>query len=559
MKGNYLGDYLVEAGEITRAQLEKALNYQKEKRTEGQRGLLGRTLVELGCCSEEAVNMAVARQSGVEYVILEHYPIDSAARALVTPEAAARYQSLPIGFEDGRLVVAMLQPRDVITIDDLSILTGYEVKPVYVSEEEFKAALGHFVRSGSDLEQADDEEEPQEEQPAPDAATEKPAVQLANTIFSQSVRAGASDVHVEPQEKSLRVRFRIDGVLHDVMQPPRQLHASLVSRIKVMANMDIAERRVPQDGRISMKVEGRTIDIRVASLPTAYGEKLTMRLLARGSRMITLEELGFPEAGLEEYRRAIRTPYGFILVTGPTGSGKSTTLYATLSVLNDVEKHIITVEDPIEYRISGINQVQINTRAGLTFATGLRSILRNDPDIIMVGEIRDQETARIAVESALTGHLVISTLHTNDASGAIARLGDMGIEPFLVASSLIGVVAQRLARLLCSHCKAPYAIDRAGLLDRVPDFPLEEGEDSVTLYRPVGCVRCNNTGYRGRIGVYELLTVSETIQKMTLEHRSAREIRRAAIEEGMITLRRDGLAKVKKGLTSLEELIRVIA
>ncbi|RQD74024.1 MAG: type II/IV secretion system protein, partial [Candidatus Syntrophonatronum acetioxidans] len=330
------------------------------------------------------------------------------------------------------------------------------------------------------------------------------------------------------------------------------------TRIKVMANMDIAEKRIPQDGRITLRVEGKTIDVRVASLPTAYGEKLTLRLLDRSARLITLEELGFPSDYLEKYRQVMNLPYGFILVTGPTGSGKSTTLYSTLVELNSPEKHIITLEDPIERRLEGINQVQVNIRAGMTFASGLRSILRNDPDIVMVGEIRDHETARIAVESALTGHLVLSTLHTNDAAGAVTRLGDMGIEPYLTSSSLAGVVAQRLMRVLCDNCKKPEKLCKADVLNSVPDFPLDPGEDEITLYRPEGCMRCNNTGYRGRTGAYELLTMSENIQKMILSRSSTNVIKQAAVEEGMITLRQDGLLKVKKGITSLEELLRVI-
>ncbi|MEW6276788.1 MAG: ATPase, T2SS/T4P/T4SS family, partial [Bacillota bacterium] len=515
-------------------------------------------LVELGYCTEEDIARAIARRAGVPYLSLEAHPVDDSAASLISPETARRYRALPIGFDGGRLVTAMMNPADIIAIDDLRILTGYDIQPVAVSDSELEAAIERFARTGADVEQAADEEPPAEVVAGPAEDTEKPAVNLANLIFNQAVRAGASDVHVEPLEKSLRVRFRIDGVLHDVMHPPRRLHPSLVSRIKVLANMDIAERRVPQDGRITLKVEGKTVDVRVASLPAVHGEKLTLRLLDRSTRLITLEELGFPSAELARYKQIISLPYGFVLVTGPTGSGKSTTLYATLAVLNSVEKHILTLEDPVEYRLDGVNQVQINPRAGLTFASGLRSFLRNDPDIIMVGEIRDQETARIAVESSLTGHLVLSTLHTNDAAGAITRLGDMGIEPFLTASSLVGVLAQRLARVLCPHCREPYQLRRDELLASVPDFPFEPGEDRVRLYRARGCLRCANTGYRGRTGVFELLPVTETIQRLTLERRSAREIAEAAAAEGMVTMRANGLQKVKQGVTSLEEILRVI-
>ncbi|HHV35935.1 MAG TPA: Flp pilus assembly complex ATPase component TadA [Syntrophomonadaceae bacterium] len=557
MQGRYLGDLLVDTGAITREQLEDALRQQSANGT--GKGMLGRTLVQLGYCTEDDIAKVIALQNDVPYISLETYPIDDAASSLITPEIARRYSALPIGFDKGRLFVAMMHPRDIIAIDDLRIHTGYDFQPVVCADGELTAAIERYSRTSTSVEQtAEEEEEIEEVVPEVDDASEKPAVHLANLIFNQAVSAGTSDIHIEPQEKSMRVRFRIDGVLHDAMHPPKKLHAPLVSRIKVMANMDIAERRVPQDGRISLKVDNKAVDVRVATLPTAYGEKVTMRLLNRSDRLITLEELGFPLPELEKYRRIMKMPYGFILVTGPTGSGKSTTLYATLSAINSVEKNIITVEDPIEYRLDGLNQMQVNVRAGLTFANGLRSILRSDPDIIMIGEIRDTETARIAVESALTGHLVFSTIHTNDAAGAITRLGDMGIETFLTASSLAGVVAQRLARILCPHCKEAYEISREQLLSNIPDFPLEEGEEKVTLHRAKGCFRCSNTGYKGRVGVYELLLVNEEIKRLTLQHASSSEINDAAVAEGMVTLRQDGLRKVKQGITSVEEIMRVI-
>jgi type IV pilus assembly protein PilB len=554
---NYLGDLLVSNGAITKEQLEHALKQQSMNK--GSKGMLGRTLVQLGYCTEDDIAKVIALQNDVPYISLETYPIDDAASSLITPEIARRYSALPIGFDKGRLFVAMMHPRDIIAIDDLRIHTGYDFQPVVCADGELTAAIERYSRTSTSVEQtAEEEEEIEEVVPEVDDASEKPAVHLANLIFNQAVSAGTSDIHIEPQEKSMRVRFRIDGVLHDAMHPPKKLHAPLVSRIKVMANMDIAERRVPQDGRISLKVDNKAVDVRVATLPTAYGEKVTMRLLNRSGRLITLEELGFPLPELEKYRRIMKMPYGFILVTGPTGSGKSTTLYATLSAINSVEKNIITVEDPIEYRLDGLNQMQVNVRAGLTFANGLRSILRSDPDIIMIGEIRDTETARIAVESALTGHLVFSTIHTNDAAGAITRLGDMGIETFLTASSLAGVVAQRLARILCPHCKEAYEISREQLLSNIPDFPLEEGEEKLTLHRAKGCFRCSNTGYKGRVGVYELLLVNEEIKRLTLQHASSSEINDAAVAAGMVTLRQDGLRKVKQGITSVEEIMRVI-
>lgn len=555
---NYLGDLLVRAGIVNQEQLEEALRLQSQNKS--SKGMLGRTLVGLGYCTEDDIAKVVAMQKNVPYVSLEAYTIDDAASSLITPEVALRYKALPIGFEKDKLLVAMMHPSDIIAIDDLRILTGYEILPVVCADGELQAAIERFSRTTTSIEQtADEENDVDEIEPDTDNGADKPAVHLANLIFSQAVKSGASDIHIEPQERSMRVRFRIDGVLHDVMQPPRKMHPSLVSRIKVMANMDIADRRVPQDGRISLRVDDKSVDLRVASLPTGYGEKLTLRLLNRSARLITLEELGFPLIGLEKYNKIVKLPYGFILVTGPTGSGKSTTLYATLAAINSVEKNIITVEDPIEYRLDGLNQVQVNVRAGLTFATGLRSILRSDPDILMVGEIRDQETARMAVESALTGHLVFSTLHTNDAAGAITRLGDMGIEPFLTASSLVGIVAQRLARVLCTHCKEAYQVSREEILASAPDFPLEDGEEQVTLYHPKGCFRCSNTGYKGRVGVYELLMIDEEIQRLALKRASSREIHEAAVAAGMITLRQDGLLKVKQGITSLEEVMRVVA
>ncbi|MCR3921843.1 MAG: ATPase, T2SS/T4P/T4SS family [Firmicutes bacterium] len=555
-----LGKRLVQEGIITEAQLGEAIHHQKVQT--GEKGMLGKVLVELGFCSEEDVAKVLAQRAGVPFVSLDTYPVDPAAMVTITAEAARRYRVLPIDFsEDGRLVVGMEQPLDILALDDLRVLTGYGIKPVMVTDSELQAAIKNYSQTSISVEQSDsDEVYPEEEEALMTVqGTEKPAVQLANVILTQAVNSKASDVHIEVYEKTLRVRFRIDGVLHDVMSPARHMHGALVSRFKIMSSINIAERRIPQDGRMSVKVEGKTVDIRVATMPASFGERVTLRLLERSGRMVTLEELGVAPHILEKYKKLISMPYGFIPVTGPTGSGKSTTLYASLGAVDRVAKNVITVEDPVEYRMEGINQIQINPKAGLTFASGLRSILRSDPDIIMVGEIRDQETARIAIESALTGHMVFTTLHTNDAAGAISRLTEMGVETYLTASSVVGILAQRLARLLCPQCKEQYQLTREAA-QAIPDFPLEDGEDRITLYRPRtgGCIRCSNTGYTGRLGLYELLTVTEGIQKMTLERRSAGDIKRLAIEEGLVTLRQDGLAKVKQGVTSIEEVLRVV-
>ncbi|SFF92706.1 type II secretion system protein E (GspE) [Desulfotomaculum arcticum] len=550
---DFLGVRLVQEGVISQQQLNQALIHQK-----ANRGFLGKVLVDLGFCTEEDIAKVMAKRAGVPFVSLEKYPIDPSAVAKLPTEAQRKYKALPISFSGDKLLVAMQHPNNVIAIDDMRILTGYDIKPVVVADSEFNAALEKYSRINLEFEQPADEQLPEEELDIEaDDSEIKPAVQLANMILSQAVNSKASDVHIEVYETQLRIRFRIDGVLHDTMQLSRKLHASLVSRIKIMANMNIAERRIPQDGRMSIKIEGRTIDARVASLPASFGERLTLRLLDRSAKIITLEELGLEQGVLQKYRDAINMPYGCVLVSGPTGSGKSTSLYASLINVDRVAKNVITVEDPVEYRMEGINQIQINSKAGLTFASGLRSILRSDPDIIMVGEIRDYETAKLAIESALTGHMVFSTLHTNDAAGAISRLTEMGIEPFLTASSIVCILAQRLARVLCRNCKQEYEMTRDQLRD-IPDFPFDKGENRVKLYRPKGCMRCSNTGYRGRIGIYELLFVTETIQRLALERRPAKEIKETAIAEGMMTLRQDGLHKVKNGITSLEELMRVI-
>ncbi len=554
---SYIGRKLVEMGKLTQEQLAEALTIQEKNRENGNFTKIGAILVKLGYCTDEDIAHAMSQISGIEFASFNNLTPSSEVMNLITPEIAQRYQAIPMRLENGKLYMAMHNPNDIIAIDDLVLVTGYEVHPVVVPDVELNAVIERFVNSSSRI----GEEMEDEADSAPietDYDDDKPAVQLANQILNNAIRAGASDVHIEAHEKYLRVRFRIDGVMHDIMRQPLKLHATLVSRIKVMGGMDIAERRIPQDGRATIKMEGKVFDIRIASLPSAYGEKLTLRLLSRSGRIITIDELGFPPLHKNRYLDAMRLPYGFILVTGPTGSGKSTTLYATLAERNSPDKNIITLEDPIERRMDGINQIQMNSRAGMTFASGLRSILRSDPDIIMIGEIRDKETAKIAVESALTGHMVFSTLHTNDAPGAVTRLGEMGVEPFLTASSLVGVVAQRLLRVLCPRCKKPYTLSREEILKSIPDFPLEEGEEEITLYKSKGCLACNGTGYKGRMGIYEFLSVGEDMQKLILSRASTNDIRELAIKEGMETLRGDGLIKVKNSVTSIEELLRVV-
>jgi type IV pilus assembly protein PilB len=550
-----LGDILQEMGLVTEDQVENALGRQKETRKR-----LGQLLLEDGIVTQLDLTKALAQKFGVSFLDLTATRFDGAATAYIDEKLARRYGSIPVRFlDDSTLLVAMIDPQNLQVQEDLAIITGFAIQPAIASEEDIFGAIAKIYRSkaevGENAEGADVEEESLLD--IRDATEEAPVVKLVNSVIAQSVDDAASDIHFEPQAKELVVRFRIDGVLHEIMSIPRRMQSGVLSRLKIMAELDIAERRVPQDGRIGLVVGGKPIDMRVATLPTVYGEKVVMRLLDKSNVMLDLEELGFAEKALKRFRKSFQKPYGAILVTGPTGSGKSTTLYAALNILNCAEKNIITVEDPVEYRLTGINQVQVNTRAGMTFAAALRSILRCDPDIVMVGEIRDRETALIAIESALTGHLVLSTLHTNDAPGALSRLTEMGIEPFLTSSAVDAVLAQRLARRLCKHCKEPYTATREML--RKNDFPPEVCDrDDVVLYRAQGCSRCNTTGYRGRLGLYEVMIVSEAIRRLTVERKSADEIGRVAAAEGMKSLREDGIDKVLQGMTSVEEIARVI-
>ncbi len=550
-----LGAVLLTRGVINQKQLEVALAEQRRRRVS-----LARAIVDLGFATEAQLLAALAEEAGYEFVDLSTYPVDAHAAGLVPEQMCRRYNLIPIKVEDGTLVVAMADPSDVIALDDVRAATGMMVRPVVASRQEIAGTISRFHRAERGAEEA--AEEAAEEFGAEEevgrlkeATQDAPIVRFVNLLIAQAVKDRASDIHIEPQEKDLRVRFRVDGVLHEVMRSPRGIHPGVVSRIKIMSDMDIAERRVPQDGRVSMVVEGKPVDLRVATLPGVYGEKVVIRILDKSSVLLRLEDLGFLPDSLAAYERSFRKPYGMILVTGPTGSGKSTTLYATLNILNTPDKNIITVEDPVEYRLPGVNQIQVNPKAGLTFASALRSILRSDPDIILIGEIRDRETAIIAVEAALTGHLVLSTLHTNDAPSAVTRLVEMGLEPFLVVSALDCVLAQRLARRLCTRCKEPYQPSLESL--REVGFSLEPDEPPPTLYRPRGCVACSNTGYRGRMAVNEVMVMTEEIERLVVENRSSEEIRRTAMAQGMRTLRQDGLLKAKMGLTSLEEVLRV--
>jgi type IV pilus assembly protein PilB len=541
---------LLQEGLLSRADLDRATEIQHES------GLpLGRVLVEESFVKETDLVKTLARHIGLEFVSLDEISVDPSATALVPEALARRYAAIPIGFEANKLVVAMADPANVLAIDDIRAISGLDVIPKVATRTEVMDAISRmaqFDSSVTDLGDLLDDTAEVEDLSALEASVdEAPVVKLVNTIITRAVNERASDIHIEPGEKDLRVRFRIDGVLHEAMNTPRAITNAMVSRLKIMADINIAERRIPQDGRISLKVAGRQVDLRVATLPSVYGEKVVLRILDRSSILLELTDLGFSEGNLARFESSYTKPYGAILVTGPTGSGKSTTLYATLNVLNRPEVNIITTEDPVEYRLAGITQVQVNRKAGLTFASALRSILRADPDIALIGEIRDRETAQIAIEAALTGHLVLSTLHTNDSSSSIGRLIEMDVEPYLVASSIDAILAQRLARRLCEKCRVEARPDAARFEAAGLDVPKQ-------IFLPEGCVACSNTGYRGRLALHEVLLVSEDIQRMAVERRPSDEIQAIAIEQGMKTLWQDGLAKVAAGMTSLEEIMRVV-
>ncbi|TLM98040.1 MAG: type II secretion system protein GspE, partial [Actinobacteria bacterium] len=476
----------------------------------------------------------------------------------VPKDLCERYTLMPVSLEAHTLLVAMADPQNVLALDDLRIVTGYEIKPAISTKDDIAAAIEEYykVATETDNDQFLGTEDIAEDELSQltDVESEAPAVKLVNYIIQKAVAERASDIHIEPQENDLRVRFRVDGVLHEVMRSPKSTQQAMLSRFKIMAEMDIADSRRPQDGHCAVTIGNHKMDFRVSSLPTVYGERIVLRILRKDSIMLQLSDLGFLPSSLERFESSFTKPYGAILVTGPTGSGKSTSLYAAINVLNSPHRHIITAEDPVEYRLPGVNQCQMNHKAGLDFARALRSFLRCSPDVILVGEIRDQETAQIAIESALTGHLVLSTLHTNDAASAVTRLIEMGVEPFLVSSAVDCILAQRLARSLCKDCKEEWRPKKEVLIEA--GFPSDNLPEVV--YRAKGCKKCSNSGYRGRIGVHEVLMITEEVSRLCVEEATAEEIKKVAIEQGMLTLREDGLEKVRMGLTSIEEVVRVI-
>jgi type IV pilus assembly protein PilB len=550
-RGRFISDVIVELGFAAEDRVQAAVEEAKSSgRTPEQ------VLLQSGALSPEQLARATAERFGLDHVDLSIYKPDIGALNLVNAQAARRYNAVPIGFEEGVLLVAMADPSNVLALDDLKLMTGHELRPVVASGEDVAALISRMNRLDDAIAEAVLEDESEDLALVSDireSADDAPVIKLVNSIIAQAVQDGASDLHFEPDgSREMRVRFRVDGVLSESTTIPRRMVAGVVSRVKIMANLDIAEKRLPQDGRVSLVIEGHPIDVRVVTLPSVHGEGIVMRVLDKESVLLTLDTLGMRDDARDRFESAFHQAYGAVLVTGPTGSGKSTTLYAALNAINSPEKNIITIEDPVEYQMDGINQIQVNLRAGLTFAQGLRSMLRADPDVIMVGEIRDTETAKIAVESALTGHLVLSTLHTNDAPSAITRLTEMGIEPFLTASAVDCVVAQRLARTLCKHCKQRTVLS----VDALKGAGFEAVFD-IEAYEPVGCSRCSHTGYKGRTGIYEVMVLTDEIRSMTIERVSADVIRAKAVEEGMRVLRADGLEKVRLGVTSISEVSRV--
>ena len=556
VRGVPLGEALIRLGFVKPEDVEAALARQATDRRK-----LGEILMAAGKVSRDQIDRAMALQMGMG-VFNAKDGVDPSVTALIDEKTARRYQAIPVRFDaDGMLVVAMVDPTNLQGIDDLQIVSGHTIRPARATKEEVQQLLASTNRVDDIIGIVDDEDlTAGSVDDLRNETDNAPVVKLVNWIISQAVDHGTSDIHIEPQANAMLIRFRVDGVLKEITQVPRQMAGGVASRIKIMADLDIAERRIPQDGRVGINVGGKALDLRIATLPTVFGEKIVIRILDKSNVMLELGQVGFEPDVLATYEKAYKRPYGAVVITGPTGSGKSTSLYGTLNQLNEPGKNIITVEDPVEYRLQGINQVQVNAKAGLTFAAGLRSILRCDPDIVMIGEVRDRETAQIAVEAALTGHLVLCTLHTNDAAGAIPRLTEMGVEPFLSASAIIGILAQRLARKLCPECRVKATVSHKQLMEIGETKTLPRGlPDPAPIYEAgPGCSKCSN-GYKGRVGLYEFLTMSEETRHLALQEASGAQIAAQARKEGMRTLREDGLIKVLSGRTTLEELARTVA
>jgi type IV pilus assembly protein PilB len=567
-----LGEMLVDEGIISEEQLQEALHEQKIKG-----GRLEKILISQGYVTQDVIMAFVGTQLGIPHVSLSEIGEIPNDVVFSVPESIAlNHVLIPIVKKDKKITVAMADPLNVFAIDDIKMMTGLEVEPAIASEAEIKALqakyysgaanaggaeagadmqeiLGTMGGGDNNLEVMEEQQEEMDISKLEAAGEDAPVVRLVNLILTEAVRSGASDIHIEPYEKSLRCRYRIDGVLHEVQSPPKSISAAMSSRIKIMSSLDISERRLPQDGRIKIKVLGKEIDLRVSVCPVQFGEKIVMRILDSSNLSLDLPKLGFEEDILPKFQKAIVEPYGLVLVTGPTGSGKSTTLYSALHYINDPDTNISTIEDPVEYNLPGINQVNARAGIGLTFAAGLRSFLRQDPDVIMVGEIRDKETGEIAINAALTGHLVFSTLHTNDAPGAVTRMGNMGIEPFLITSTVHCVVAQRLLRRICKDCKQTYE----AAPEVLEEMGLQVTGEPVTLYKGSGCATCSNTGYKGRMAIHEVMILNDEFRKGVLQRKPASELKKLARAGGMQTLRECGVQKVLKGMTSVEELFRV--
>ncbi len=564
-----LGELLIKANLITQDQLKDALKSQKEMGG----AKLGEALIKLGFVAEEDITECLSQQFGVPSINLNHFEIDSSVIKLIPADVARKYNILPVNKTGATITIAMADPTNVFAMDDIKFMTGYNVEPVVASEIGIKAAIDNYYGTTSSLElkkvmedlqsseNADlevlEEEEDLDIAALAEASEEAPVVKLVNLILTDAIKRGASDIHIEPYEKEYRVRFRMDGILYEIMNPPLKLRDAMTSRVKILAKLDISEKRLPQDGRIKLKMKlndkNKELDFRVSVLPTLFGEKIVLRLLDKDNLRLDLTKLGFEPESLAKFEEAIFKPWGMVLVTGPTGSGKTNTLYSALAKVNSPEVNIMTAEDPVEFNLPGINQVQMKEQIGLNFAATLRSFLRQDPNIVLVGEIRDFETAEIAIKAALTGHLVLSTLHTNDAPSTINRLMNMGIEPFLVATSVHLIAAQRLVRRVCQNCKdevemAPQALVNLGFKqEEVGTFKVLKGR---------GCDKCNNTGYKGRVGLVEVMAIDDDLREMVLSGASAIDLRKRAIENGMITLRRSGLFKIKDGITTIEEVVR---